>query len=151
LNGSVIAIPHVLFKNLSKIDAEYFKDNANQVIEKKKSLKKLADDYNKAVLRKMTEKAILEISGCNSMKDLQEVYPGRFSDEVMDGFEGAVTGKKPNDVGDALQDYFKSVCEGETEENAAKVLFKESSLDDGGFDFWSGHGRHHHSNQVGRA
>ena len=46
----------------------------------------------------------------------------------------ALRQEMPNDAGISLQDYFKSVCEGETEENAAKVLFKEFSLE-GGFDF----------------
>ena len=135
LNGSVVAVPNILFKRISKVDVEYFKNNAHLVTEKKISLKQLADNFATALRMKDTEKALLEISGFSNLNDLREVFPGSFTEEVLDGFIGAVIGKKPNNTGEMLQDYIKGVIEGKPEEDGARAVFEE--IDKDSFDFSS--------------
>ena len=108
-SGSIVAVPSILLKKIRKVDVEYFKENASLVIEKQISLKQLAENFSKTVIRNQTAKAVLEMSGSPSMKDIQELYPGKFDNSVLDIYEGALLGETPNIKGESLQEYCRDV------------------------------------------
>ena len=121
--GSIVAVPSVLLKKISKVDVEYFKENASLVIEKKISLKQLVENFSKSITRNQTAHVVLDMSGISSMKDIHELYPGKFENSVLDIYEGAVIGEKPNVKGEALQEYCRDVFD--NKDNGPKAKFTE--------------------------
>ena len=102
MSGSIIEVPKILLKKISKVDSEYFQEKAVLVVEKKISLHFLVEEFFKIPKRQLTTACIMEISGFKAFESLKMMFPGKFS-EVLDKNGGAVVGVKENYVGADLK------------------------------------------------
>ena len=121
MSGRIIAVPNTLFKKLSKMDVENFMANANLVIDKKFSLKKMVNEYQQFTKRIQVSSCVQEIFEMDSFEKVQELYPTRFDDSILDKFEGACVGHCKNEIGKALEEYCNKVKSNEMEESRVKL------------------------------
>ena len=131
MSGSIIEVPKILLKQVSKVDNEYFQEKAILVIEKQISLQFLVDEFFKIPKRQLIVACIIEISGFKAFESLKIMFPGKFTEDILDKYVGAIIGEKENDVGAALKDYCQKVFEDKDNEPKAEFfeLNRYSELD----------------------
>ena len=128
--GSFFPLRKTFFHQISKIPPDFFQKNVNDLIEKKITLKSVAERAEVHVKRSKTYNEVVKLSGYS--KDLLEKNSESFSGEKLDSFEGAVTGEDQNGKGEALSKYCKEVFKGKTEK--PKILFCELKSASESFD-----------------
>ena len=138
MDGNIVEVPKILLKKVAKVDPEFIKQNAHFVLEKKASLKDLVEEFFKHPKRVKTASCVIEISGFQTMEQVQKTCPGKFDDEVLDKYEGAVIGENANSSGEALQEYCTKVFSGKDIEPITK-FFQIESFAELDFCKWSGY------------
>ena len=74
------------------------------------SLKSVLDNVNKDLSMKKTCTQIATLTNYKTMEQLEEKYPGKFSDQVIEKFEGSeIKGQTPNLKRKLLEQYCQSV------------------------------------------
>ena len=110
--GKTISFPHDLFKLLSKVDEEYFKNNVPTVRSKKMSMKDIILGFGIISKRRITASLIQEELGLQSFEQVKQIFPVQFEDKILDSFSGAKIGKKPENVmAESLREYCHSLLE----------------------------------------
>ena len=126
MSGNIIEVPKVLLKKVCKVESDFILQKAHLVLENKVSLKFLVDEFFKIPKRTLTASVVMEMSGLKDFTMLNETFPGKFGDSVLDKYEGAVIGENANSVGEALQKYCYKVFEDKVAEPEAKFYELES-------------------------
>ena len=133
MEGTSIPVPHNLFKRIAKMTAEYFDSVAGKIIRKELSLKDASENFGKLSSRNVTLATVVKQmsdSGHHDVQDICRAYPGKFGDEVLDSFAGAVIGGKGiNNKGIALKDYCQDVIANK-ENIIPKVTLKEKIFEE---------------------
>ena len=126
--GKVFPITKSFFRAIAQMPPEFFSKSVPHILEGKVTLKDVVKASEKWKHRVETYKEICKMSGYSSefLRDNSD----KFSDSVLDSFEGAITGDSPNIQGKALEEYCKSVFEGERQEPRI-LFFKVSSFEEG--------------------
>ena len=105
-----IAFPNVWFRKLAKIDEIYFQERAPSVVSKELSLKALIMDYVTVMNRSNTMALIQKEFGFKTKEEIDMSFPGKFPDDKLDSFSGALIGKNyKNPKGEKLKEYCLSV------------------------------------------
>ena len=118
-----IAFPNIWFRKLAKVDEVYFQERAPSVVSKEKSLKSLVEDFGTVINRSHTMALIQKEFGFKTLEELNMSFPGKFPEEKLDSFSGALIGKNyKNPKGEKLQKYCLSVLM--DTEAAFKVTYK---------------------------
>ena len=125
MKGGTVPVPANLLTKLGKMDPSFFDLIGGQIISKKKSLHQAVKDFSTISTRADTLNTVLkQLPDHQSLHELNEVYPGKFSNEVLDSFSGSVNEEKViNRKGEALDEYCKRVVANEI--SIPKALMKE--------------------------
>ena len=131
LRGEPLPLRTILFKKLSKVKEEYFVENHPSVLKRDISLKDLVESFGTSEMRRSVVDAILHLCKSQSLIELQGQYPGKFSDEKIDEFKGAVVfGPKKNRVGELVDEYCEAVlADEERYESAVQLKVLDDSVD----------------------
>jgi hypothetical protein len=126
--GEKMKVTKEMFKAIAKCDPEYFKENSPKVLNKELSLKTVIENVNKELKKKKTIKLVSSLTNYQSAEQLEQKFPGKFSDDVIEKYVGAEIGDNGNKKGELLEGYCKSVLEGK-ELEPVKCEYVEKLLD----------------------
>ena len=110
-----VKVPHSLLRSIGMMLPHHFEQVSIQIVAKELSLRQAAEDASKLPKREQVMVYISQqIPGHLTSREIVTAYPGKFSNEVLDAFLGAIIGKKAvNEKGKALKEYVKGVVNGE--------------------------------------
>ena len=125
MKGETVQVPNNLVNKLGKMPSYFFDSIADRVIAKKLSLKEAVKACSVVSSRADTLNLVFkQVPGFSTLQSLRTVFPGKFGNDVLDLFCGAVLeGKGINQKGDALKVYCESVVK--DEEIVEKIKMKE--------------------------
>ena len=98
--GQLFTMTKVLFRNVDKIDPEYFLVNSHLVLNQELSLKDLAHNFKNFQSRKDVLAQIMRTKGFS--KTNFEENTNHFTTDIIDGFCGAIVGPPANEKGMAI-------------------------------------------------
>ena len=108
--GEKLAMPNTVFNELAKVDEKFFVENHQQVISKKISLRNLVYGSEMDKELRNAYSVLMQISGYKTYEALDQEFPGKFDENIMERFIGAeIQGEKKNIKATLLDDYFLDV------------------------------------------
>ena len=110
MEGLKLKVTLAMFKAISRCDQDYFKENSQSVLDKKLSLKSLLGNVDKDLGKKKAYQIVASLTNFQSPEQLEHEYPGKFTEDKIDRYEGAdIHNGAANIKGQLLMDYCKSV------------------------------------------
>ena len=101
--GKYFPLLKTFFQKISMVPPSYFSRHVQSIIDKKVSLKTVVENAEMEMQRYGTYKEILKLAGYSNKRVEDNI--DKFGKEVLDSFEGAVTGVGGNEKGRVLEEY----------------------------------------------
>ena len=130
--GKKMIMPRVLFRQLGKINEQFFFENYQKILKNESSLKTCLDDFELCNKMDKVTAALSMLAEYKPYENLKLEYPGKFEFENLKHFFGADIKKDgvKNKEAIELQIYFEKVVHGQDEDKLSVhiVQFQELTL-----------------------
>ena len=125
--GKKLAMPHNLFRQLGKVDEDFFLANHSKVLRNEISLATLLKTYENTVKMNKVTAVLSRIADFKPYESLLLDHPGKFEYNQLKPFFGAEIRKdgSKNQEAVGLASYFESVVHAETENGVQEVRIVE--------------------------
>ena len=121
--GEKLNMTNVLLRLLGKVSEKYFIENYDCVIKKSISLTELAENYQELVEVEKVFKVLCKIADYVPVETIQRLHPGKFSEEKMKSYLGAIYDEKvKNQKTKELEKYYNFVISSNSDEVYSKPV-----------------------------
>ena len=127
--GQKLPVTNILFNKLAKIDEQYFRDGYKKVLDREISLKCLIEEYEEVSGVRKVITLLSVIAGHRNYEAINYENPGKFDFETLKLFIGAEmsVGGIKNSTAERLEQYYKSVLDGQDIDAKSLIKFHEFS------------------------
>ena len=84
MEGLKLEVPMLLFKEIARFPSEFFRDNADSILNGQKSLKELVNEFKMSEERKKKVAKIEESAGFEKIDVLRQTFPLKFTNDILD-------------------------------------------------------------------